>query len=682
MYSNRLQLHEVRLLYVDQNSWAADISCDIRTVSLSTQPTFAALSYVWGTQTIAQTSIRIGGQLVSIGRSLDTALRYYRRASWQMPLWVDALCINQNDIAERSAQVSFMDSIYSSAAAVFAFLGSGIDLMDDDYEARVLSMEASSFRIYNHHQNQSETVSNMGLTDQTWSTAPSLSRPDQEASVLFDFLKGACSLKINDHLSKVPLWGRRLEADSPEYPWETLVATLDNFNQAAWWSRVWTIQESVVGKEPVIFFRTVAAPWGLILEAVNTLHAHVNDCCTPYLRNDAPPGYASAVLRLIRQAEQVQKTRRMYSEMHDPKNTRADGGDKGGELSSMLLEYMHVYHPRSATDRRDKVYSLLPLLKLDPKAMLIYPDYGESVEKVYIKTARTIIQHSCSLDILAIAGALPSNALPSWCPDWSIEDGYPESASQIRALQSYYTGMATTCKISFFDDDVGRMDVEGLILDSIDALGGTEFSGKDLWELLFGWMQFVQAHAPETKWLDFCRTARADVWIASNHLSFYRMGGSLRRDTNHEICWVDPATHKLRDDLPPQDITETSLGSMKTRFKEWDCIAGTQAMRTRRGGIAPNPPMEEQLRTSTAHRQFAKFSECQIGLVPEAALVGDCVAVFRGCRFPCLLRPENPLPARPRRAYRVVGSAYIHGQMDGEMQGRLGDLPWDMITLC
>jgi len=38
-------------------------------------------------------------------------------------LWIDAICINQNDNAEKSVQVQRMDLIYSNATQVIAWLG-------------------------------------------------------------------------------------------------------------------------------------------------------------------------------------------------------------------------------------------------------------------------------------------------------------------------------------------------------------------------------------------------------------------------------------------------------------------------------------------------------------------------------------------------------------------------------
>jgi hypothetical protein len=64
-------------------------------------------------------------------------MRYEYEDMW---LWVDALCINQDDIDERNAQVAQMHFIYQAAAAVFVWLGSG----DSSSEALCDKLSASA----------------------------------------------------------------------------------------------------------------------------------------------------------------------------------------------------------------------------------------------------------------------------------------------------------------------------------------------------------------------------------------------------------------------------------------------------------------------------------------------------------------------------------------------------------
>ena len=40
-----------------------------------------------------------------------------------LPHWIDAICINQKDLAERSSQVAIMSEIHAKASVVNAWLG-------------------------------------------------------------------------------------------------------------------------------------------------------------------------------------------------------------------------------------------------------------------------------------------------------------------------------------------------------------------------------------------------------------------------------------------------------------------------------------------------------------------------------------------------------------------------------
>jgi hypothetical protein len=55
--------------------------------------------------------------------NLEVALRYLRHQKAHKVLWVDALCINQEDIKERNYQVRTMRDIYVAAEKVVVWLG-------------------------------------------------------------------------------------------------------------------------------------------------------------------------------------------------------------------------------------------------------------------------------------------------------------------------------------------------------------------------------------------------------------------------------------------------------------------------------------------------------------------------------------------------------------------------------
>lgn len=84
---------------------------------------YEALSYVWG-PTIRNHHI----DLVSIGQipitdNLAQALKRLRRLEEVRTIWIDAVCINQNDPIERGQQVQIMGQIYSNASRVLVWLG-------------------------------------------------------------------------------------------------------------------------------------------------------------------------------------------------------------------------------------------------------------------------------------------------------------------------------------------------------------------------------------------------------------------------------------------------------------------------------------------------------------------------------------------------------------------------------
>jgi hypothetical protein len=93
-------------------------------------PRYEALSYTWGSQQNA-THVWVeeasGVSRLSVGRSLDCALRHLRYKKKTRTLWVDALSINQSDIPERDNQVRRMADIYRIADRVIAWLGPEAD---------------------------------------------------------------------------------------------------------------------------------------------------------------------------------------------------------------------------------------------------------------------------------------------------------------------------------------------------------------------------------------------------------------------------------------------------------------------------------------------------------------------------------------------------------------------------
>ncbi|KAI1309263.1 HET-domain-containing protein [Xylaria venustula] len=100
-------------------------------------PVYEALSYAWGSPEKGE-MIEIEVSMIMdenmsrnisacrhlpITRNLAIALRHVRLRDRPRTLWIDAICIDQSNIQERSAQVQRMGEIFSSARDVVAWLG-------------------------------------------------------------------------------------------------------------------------------------------------------------------------------------------------------------------------------------------------------------------------------------------------------------------------------------------------------------------------------------------------------------------------------------------------------------------------------------------------------------------------------------------------------------------------------
>ncbi|GFF37931.1 heterokaryon incompatibility protein 6, OR allele [Aspergillus udagawae] len=98
-----------------------------------------ALSYVWGSER-APVPLYCGNGLLGITLNLDIALRHLRLPHARRRLWVDAVCINQDDLRERERQVGYMRLVYKHAIAVIAWLGPGMPETKEAFDfARRLS---------------------------------------------------------------------------------------------------------------------------------------------------------------------------------------------------------------------------------------------------------------------------------------------------------------------------------------------------------------------------------------------------------------------------------------------------------------------------------------------------------------------------------------------------------------
>lgn len=128
-----------RFLTIQSASSSDDrISCEVSEIPFGELPVFEALSYQWGDKTAAE-CILLNGVECKVKQNLLDAL-FYLRDSRRMGslLWIDALCIDQENKDERSAQVRLMRAIYYRASRVIVWLGKRYE----EYAASLSQLQA------------------------------------------------------------------------------------------------------------------------------------------------------------------------------------------------------------------------------------------------------------------------------------------------------------------------------------------------------------------------------------------------------------------------------------------------------------------------------------------------------------------------------------------------------------
>jgi hypothetical protein len=102
--------------------------------SLKDPASFEPLSYTWGDASITK-EIDVDRQACSITRNLFSALQDLRKQTESRFLWVDAVCIDQEDNEKKSHQVGFMHHIYAGSHNCLIYLGDFLDVGFTEVEA-------------------------------------------------------------------------------------------------------------------------------------------------------------------------------------------------------------------------------------------------------------------------------------------------------------------------------------------------------------------------------------------------------------------------------------------------------------------------------------------------------------------------------------------------------------------
>ncbi|KAM7191362.1 Heterokaryon incompatibility protein (HET) domain containing protein, partial [Rhypophila sp. PSN 637] len=121
--------HQIRLLELLPNLTghkSSPLIGRITHVDLAAPPPYTALSYCWRDASSADACARLhlsSTEYLEITENLARALRRARHRQQSCLFWVDQICIDQQNVAEKSSQVALMSQIYSKASRVRVWLG-------------------------------------------------------------------------------------------------------------------------------------------------------------------------------------------------------------------------------------------------------------------------------------------------------------------------------------------------------------------------------------------------------------------------------------------------------------------------------------------------------------------------------------------------------------------------------
>jgi hypothetical protein len=147
----------VRILKGDDD----EIECELFQTYFNvpeTQIPYEALSYTWGSE-VKEHEIILDGQEFAVTKNLYFALKWLRLEGSERVMWIDAICIDQDNHKERGHQVQQMTDIYSGAERVVIWLGNSTWQTDILMQATQLLQEKSN----------QESCKGWELTDRRWS---------------------------------------------------------------------------------------------------------------------------------------------------------------------------------------------------------------------------------------------------------------------------------------------------------------------------------------------------------------------------------------------------------------------------------------------------------------------------------------------------------------------------------
>ncbi|KAK1975492.1 heterokaryon incompatibility protein [Colletotrichum cereale] len=685
----------IRILQIvldDSNKHAFTLR--LGTFPLEDIPPFWALSYTWGSPDFDKDSddltesetqypcLECDGRLFEVGGTLFDYIDQVRKAMTNsvvapkhqtgpshlllpgkaLNLWVDAMCIDQSSSLEKSRQVQMMGRIYEAARSVVVWLGK------TEPNEKVCWVLRDFIPEIRRAARSSQTTALLQ------ETGPEL-----------------------DHPQVINALGKRL-CDRWRSSYTDYFAF---FLKKRWLTRGWVVQEAAL-PEP----RNIVLQCGneqLSWSRVNQLSSLIlkfrwDDELDDRLSRRLPdwkkrPGTIDRLWNPVQNSLPAFSGDKVSQQMADWQRHRWGTATDEEIRHAEVLHTFHRLRIYEFENPLDHIYGALGLIQriLGRKYRLgIVPSYNVPVERAYTQVVTWLLPHLPNLDILGLAGIEEGRRenLPSWVPDFSFHGPvHSTSLQRLRQLAKWghysdaFDASRTDIRSSRHvaqSDGSSTLRLEGFLIGKVEEERGLEQSCHSIitnvaWLLDFCDQQGAYGPTGEHFADVAVATLSADVKPTPGR------GNNSRQWVQRCVAYNAMVTH--RDG--PTDLDTLNLLKMRSTIPKSTVNGGPfMTLEDALEVSAENEfvsqlmedPISKIVQFISPGRRVLKTKEGYLGLGPASVVAGDEIWLIKGSRMPLVLRKTEFMPvARESTAgakgetYALVGEAYLHGVMYGEM---------------
>ena len=685
-----------RLLLLSPGTGAQPLHGILEYVNIDHAPAYEALSYTWGPHHTPNSMYCHNGYL-PIRTNLEAALLNLRLSTQARRLWIDAICINQHDLNERSKQVQYMRHIYKRATRVIIWLGLKTQGIEDAF---TLAFQIAEYRRHG--------AAGTSILPQTVGGSRPERRDTSAATTYLAQQSFGLDVRFGVGLDGVGDQGNASEADGlallaiKQNP--QAAHSLQDLITRPYFGRIWCIQEVLVSSWPVAKCEDLEMDFFDLMACAFYLHYSQNSLFTGqtlefwnfiYMqrRGHAPASQIEhslgGLLPLLVCTRDFQAT--------DPRDkifTLLGISDEGLKPATALTGTL-------GTSRAAKLFQNLSVKLADwteglgPNGDLMtrHPalraDYKKDVVDVYTDLARFTIRKSPRvLEILSYVAHVEepiASPYPSWVPNWHQSRNVSIlwlgglCSGLVSARVPYYARVhdnplrGTTQSPSVLALDGFRVDRVQRVSDVMLHEMNEHVKVGGVWSQLFSipykFPSGMTYRSGETLEAAFHRVLTADV-IGAAVTTMQRNPDITKNDRPGSALAQES---KQNVDAVIKELSRQPINANGAPMTELATPANFEQALTSHtySNAQMNQQFERAVDWETGARSFSHSRRVYItdggymGLGPKMMREGDEVVVFYGGRLPFIIRDAG-------QGFHVfVGDTYLHD--DDIMWGKTVD---------